>query len=329
MKNKLILLIITFLILIFIFFLSLSIGSVKLNFIQIIKTLFNKEKEQIYELIVLNIRLPRIIFSIFIGGLLAMSGAILQSILKNPLADPYITGISSGAALGATFGIIAGVNNIFLPAIAGAFLTILFVYKASLVYGKINTGSLLLIGVMTGTFLSSIIMLLSTVFNRDLVKVVFWLMGDLSNIEPIYVNLLVFFSLIIIIFVILFSNDLNIIATGEEEAKTLGVNTEFLKTYYFILSSLIVAICVSLSGIIGFVGLIIPHIIRYFIGSDNRFLLPASFILGGIFLLLSDTLARFLFLPIEIPVGIITGIIGAPIFIILILNRKNVWISLL
>jgi iron complex transport system permease protein len=324
MKNKLIFLIITFLILIFIFFLSLSIGSVKLNFIQIIKTLFNKEKEQIYELIVLNIRLPRIIFSIFIGGLLAMSGAILQSILKNPLADPYITGISSGAALGATFGIIAGVNNIFLPAIAGAFLTILFVYKASLVYGKINTGSLLLIGVMTGTFLSSIIMLLSTVFNRDLVKVVFWLMGDLSNIEPIYVNLLVFFSLIIIIFVILFSNDLNIIATGEEEAKTLGVNTEFLKTYYFILSSLIVAICVSLSGIIGFVGLIIPHIIRYFIGSDNRFLLPASFILGGIFLLLSDTLARFLFLPIEIPVGIITGIIGAPIFIILILNRKNV-----
>jgi len=324
MKNKLIFLIITFLILIFIFFLSLSIGSVKLNFIQIIKTLFNKEKEQIYELIVLNIRLPRIIFSIFIGGLLAMSGAILQSILKNPLADPYITGISSGAALGATFGIIADVNNIFLPAIAGAFLTILFVYKASLVYGKINTGSLLLIGVMTGTFLSSIIMLLSTVFNRDLVKVVFWLMGDLSNIEPIYVNLLVFFSLIIIIFVILFSNDLNIIATGEEEAKTLGVNTEFLKTYYFILSSLIVAICVSLSGIIGFVGLIIPHIIRYFIGSDNRFLLPASFILGGIFLLLSDTLARFLFLPIEIPVGIITGIIGAPIFIILILNRKNV-----
>jgi iron complex transport system permease protein len=324
MKNKLIFLIITFLILIFIFFLSLSIGSVKLNFIQIIKTLFNKEKEQIYELIVLNIRLPRIIFSIFIGGLLAMSGAILQSILKNPLADPYITGISSGAALGATFGIIAGANNIFLPAIAGAFLTILFVYKASLVYGKINTGSLLLIGVMTGTFLSSIIMLLSTVFNRDLVKVVFWLMGDLSNIEPIYVNLLVFFSLIIIIFVILFSNDLNIIATGEEEAKTLGVNTEFLKTYYFILSSLIVAICVSLSGIIGFVGLIIPHIIRYFIGSDNRFLLPASFILGGIFLLLSDTLARFLFLPIEIPVGIITGIIGAPIFIILILNRKNV-----
>jgi len=324
MKNKLIFLIITFLILIFIFFLSLSIGSVKLNFIQIIKTLFNKEKEQIYELIVLNIRLPRIIFSIFIGGLLAMSGAILQSILKNPLADPYITGISSGAALGATFGIIVGANNIFLPAIAGAFLTILFVYKASLVYGKINTGSLLLIGVMTGTFLSSIIMLLSTVFNRDLVKVVFWLMGDLSNIEPIYVNLLVFFSLIIIIFVILFSNDLNIIATGEEEAKTLGVNTEFLKTYYFILSSLIVAICVSLSGIIGFVGLIIPHIIRYFIGSDNRFLLPASFILGGIFLLLSDTLARFLFLPIEIPVGIITGIIGAPIFIILILNRKNV-----
>lgn len=324
MKNKLFFLITCFFILIIIFFISLSIGSIELNFFHILKTLFNNEKEQIYKLIILNIRLPRIIFSIFVGGLLAISGAILQSILKNPLADPYITGISSGAALGATFGIITGAGNIFLPSIAGAFLTILFVYKASLIYGKINTGSLLLIGVMTGTFLSSIIMLLSTVFNRDLIKVVFWLMGDLSSIEPVYVNLLVLFSLIIFIFVILFSNDLNIIATGEEEAKTVGVNTEFIKTYYFILSSLIVAVCVSLSGVIGFVGLIIPHIIRNFIGSDNRFLLPSSFIVGGIFLLLSDTLARFLFLPIEIPVGIITGIIGAPVFIILILNRKNI-----
>ncbi len=324
MKNKIIFLSVLFFVLIFSFFWTIKIGSINIGYNEIISNILNKNIDGDVKTIILEIRLPRILLSIFIGGLLAISGVILQSILKNPLADPFITGISSGAALGASIGIIAGFSNITFLAFLTSLLTMLFVYRISLADGKINIISLLLIGVITGSFLSSIVMLLSAIFNKDLIKVMFWLMGDLSSMKSIYINITFIFLLIVFLLSFIFSYDLNILSLGEEEAKTLGVNVEFIKFYYFALSSLIVAFCVSLSGVIGFIGLVIPHIMRYFIGNDARFLLPASFLGGGLFLLISDTLARSLFLPGEIPVGIITGLIGAPVFIFLILKRKKI-----
>ncbi len=324
MKNKIIFLIILFIILVFSFFWTIKTGSINISYNEIVSSILNKNINNDIKTIIMEIRLPRILLSIFIGGLLAISGVILQSILKNPLADPFITGISSGAALGASIGIIAGFSNITFFAFLTSLLTMLFVYRISLANGKINIISLLLIGVMTGSFLSSIVMLISAIFNKDLIKVMFWLMGDLSNCKMLYINIIFIFSLVIFFLSFIFSYDLNILSLGEEEAKTLGVNTEFIKGYYFILSSIIVAFCVSLSGVIGFIGLVIPHIMRYFIGNDARFLLPSSFLGGGVFLLISDTLARSLFLPGEIPVGIITGLIGAPVFIFLILKRKKI-----
>lgn len=323
MKSKIIFLIGLFILLFLLIIIVINIGSVKISFKKIISCFLNKEVDSDIKVIIMELRLPRIILSIIIGGLLAISGVILQSIFKNPLADPFVTGISSGAALGAAVAIISGFNNLMFLSFFTAFLTMLFIYRISLINGKLNILTLLLIGVMTGSFLSSLIMFLSAIFNKDLIKVMFWLMGDLSGSKIFYIKLSLVFSIIIFISSFIFSYDLNILSLGDEEAKTLGINVEFVKGYYFILSSIIVAFCVSLSGVIGFVGLIMPHMMRYFIGSDVRFLLPASFFGGGLFLLISDTLARSLFLPGEIPVGIITGLIGAPVFVFLILGRKK------
>ena len=294
-------------------------GSINIGAGEIASILSGKsENTQNYH-IIMDIRLPRILFALIVGGMLGISGAILQGILKNPLVDPYITGISSGAALGASIFIIMGVSSVFFPAMAGALLTMFMVYRLSIVYGKMNITSILLIGIMAGSFFSSLVLLLSAVFNRDIVKVMFWLLGDLSGASvsawPVLLLAGVFGA------AVYFANDLNILMTGEEEAKTVGVNTEFIKTMYFIIASLLTGIAVALSGVIGFVGLVIPHVLRFFTGADMRLLIPSSFLAGGFFLLVSDTLARTVFLPGEIPVGIVTGLIGAPVFIFLLLKR--------
>jgi iron complex transport system permease protein len=163
-------------------------------------------------------------------------------------------------------------------------------------------------------------MMLNAVFSRDLIKVVFWLMGDLSNINSSYIIYSVISAAIVFIGALYFANDLNIISAGDEEAKSLGVNIEFIKVFYFVIAGILTAISVALSGVIGFVGLIIPHIVRFFTGPDMRKMLPASFIAGAAFLLAADTIARTIFLPSEIPVGVITGLVGVPVFIAL-LNR--------
>jgi iron complex transport system permease protein len=289
----------------------------------IISFLTGKEGGSNYD-IIMKIRLPRIIFAVLVGGMLASSGAILQALLKNPLVDPFITGISSGAAFGAACAIIAGVSGLILPSIAGALVTMYVVYRLSIAFGSLSVSRLLLTGVMIGSFFSSLIMMLNAVFSRDLVKVVFWLMGDLSNISPSLAIYGALITLIILAAALYFANDLNIMATGEDEAKSLGVRTEFIKVIYFIFAGVLTAISVALSGVIGFVGLIIPHITRFFIGPDMRYMIPASFLSGAAFLLCADTLARTIFLPAEIPVGVITGLIGVPVFIFLMNRRKNI-----
>ena len=182
--------------------------------------------------IIMKIRLPRIIFAIIVGGMLATSGAMLQALLKNPLVDPFITGISSGAAFGAACAIIAGVSGLIMPSIAGALVTMYLVYRLSIVFGSLSVSRLLLTGVMIGSFFSSLIMMLNAVFSRDLVKVVFWLMGDLSNINPELAIYAIIFTAVILATAVYFANDLNIMATGDDEAKSLGVKTEFINKVF-------------------------------------------------------------------------------------------------
>jgi iron complex transport system permease protein len=303
--------------------LALGFGSVRIGTGEILDFMLGKNIPAQDLSILARIRLPRIIFALLVGGMLGVSGAMLQGVFRNPLVDPFITGISSGAALGASLAIVAGFS-IMPAAMAGAVLTIFTVHRLSVIYGKVNLTNLLLTGVMAGSLLSALIMLFAAVFNRDLVKVMFWMMGDLSSLNPGYLKLAVPAVVLLLAAAMYFSNDLNILSTGEEEARSVGVNAEAVKTIYFIISGLLTGAAVSLSGVIGFVGLVVPHIIRFITGPDQRVLIPASFLTGGIFLLLADTVARTVFLPGEIPVGIVTGLIGAPVFIFLLARRKGV-----
>jgi iron complex transport system permease protein len=321
MKKKFFVLIlfILFLIVVFISFIS---GSVNITIKELFDSFLGKNPNSDNALIVLKIRLPRILLAILAGGVLSVTGAVLQALFKNPLVDPFITGVSSGAAFGATIAIIFNLNSITLLAVLGAVFTILFVYGLSRKNGSLNLYNLLLIGVMVSSFFSALIMFLSALFNKDLVKVVFWLMGDLSITDFILLKYSYIISIIVIIFCIFFSNDLNILSLNEDEAKVSGVRTEFIKTFYFISSGILTGIAVALSGVIGFVGLVIPHVVRFFTGPDLRGLIPVSFLAGAAFLLGCDTIARTIFLPSEIPVGIITGLVGAPVFVFILLRRK-------
>lgn len=284
-------------------------------------------------LIVLKLRLPRIILSALIGASLSIVGAALQGMFKNPMADPYVLGISSGASFGATIAIIFGLESMFLGSSAitlfafiGAILTMLIVYSVSKIGNKVPVTLLLLSGIAISFMLSSLVSIIM-VFNRDQVEnIVFWVMGSVSTAN--WNQVLTLFPIFIICTVILliFSRDLNIMSTGEETAKSLGVDVEVVKKMLIVVSSLLVATAVSVSGVIGFVGLIIPHTVRIFVGSDHRVVLPFSIIVGAIFLVICDTFARSVVPPMEIPVGAITSVLGAPYFIyFLYKNKKKVF----
>ena len=299
---------------------ALKSGSIDVSISEILSGLSGGEGAN--SEIINKIRLPRIFFALLVGGMLAVSGAVLQAALKNPLVDPFITGISSGAAFGAAAAIIAGISNLIAPAIAGAVVTVIVVYRLSVTYAGLDVTKLLLTGVMIGSFFSAMIMLLNAVFSRDIARVVLWLMGDLSNINPSYIMPASIIAACVIALCMYFANDLNILSAGEEEAKTLGVNTELIKAVFFLSASTLTAISVALCGVVGFVGLIVPHITRKFTGPDLRAVIPVSFMAVAAFLVIADTAARTLFLPSEIPVGVITGLIGVPVFIA-ILNSKG------
>ncbi|MCT8978161.1 iron chelate uptake ABC transporter family permease subunit [Clostridium sp. CX1] len=283
-----------------------------------------------HTVIILNIRLPRIILSGIVGMGLSIVGAAFQAMFKNPMADPYVLGVSSGSALGAALAIVTGMDNSFsglgittLLAFAGAIITTIIVYSIAKVGNKVPINTLLLSGISVSFLLSSLISLLM-VFNRESIeKIIFWTMGSVSTASWNQVIMLSIFVIIGLLIFMIFSRDLNIMLTGDETAKSLGIEVENLKKITLIISSLVVAACVSVSGVIGFVGLIIPHIIRILLGPDHRILIPFSAVGGALFMILSDTLARTLASPAEIPVGAITSVIGAPYFIYLLIKNKR------
>ena len=283
-----------------------------------------------YEVIIWKVRMPRVLLSALVGGALAIVGAAFQGVFRNSLADPHILGVSSGAALGATVAMLTGISVNFMGlgaigvlAFLGALVTVFFVYQIARVGGELSTINMLLTGTAMSTMLSAIISLLM-IFNKEQIdKVYMWTMGSFSAANWDKVKFLAVFTIVGFIFLISFSSRLNILMLGEDDARCIGVDTVKTRRVIIVVASLLVAAAVSVSGVIGFVGLIIPHSIRIVCGADNKKLLPYAFFVGAIFLTVCDTLARTISAPTEIPVGIITSVCGAPYFIGLIISRRK------
>lgn len=284
--------------------------------------LFGGMDADMASLILTEIRLPRVIAALLVGAGLAAAGTAMQGLFKNPLADPYVIGTSSGAALGAAISFIF-LNGVMLPylAFSGACLATTVVYLAGQRNGRIPVETLLLAGIAVSLFCSAMLSFLIYNAGEDLHMIMFWLMGGFSNTswDNVMTGLLIVPG--ICAFVIL-AREIDILSLGEEEASTLGVNTDRMKIILLAISAFITGIAVSIAGTIGFIGLITPHIVRTITGPGHRFLLPTVVLTGGLILLWADTASRTFFN--DMPVGIITACLGAPFFMYLIRRRTRV-----
>src|SRR4030042_823800 len=323
------------LLLIIVILLSITMGSVKIPPLRSIRILFQSilgltgAGNETERTIILSLRLPRAMLGGFVGAGPFVSGAPFQALLRNPLADPYILGVSSGAAVGAILAILLGLGTFSfglpLASFLGALLTILLVFYFGRQGGKIHPNTLLLAGVITGSFLSALIMFFISVSRREeLHTIIFWLMGDFSFSNARAILIIFPYILLGVVLLYLRSRHLNLILSGEENAIQLGVDVEKLKLISYLSASLITAASVSACGLIGLVGLIIPHSVRLIFGPDHRLLIPSAALLGASFLIASDTLARTLLAPVELPVGVITAAFGGPFFIYLLKTRKGI-----
>ncbi len=283
-----------------------------------------------YFKIVFDIRLPRILSALLSGVGLSVSGVIFQGIFRNPMADPYVLGISSGATFGVAIsfllpvsGIIFGYGSTMIFALIFALITIMLVFHISMLGNKAHVETMLLTGISMNYLFSALTTLL-LVFNRQtLEKVYFWTLGSFSNSSNRY--LLTLALVVVICSSILYtqSKSLNVLLVGEKDAQSLGIDIRKLKIISILVTSIMLSVVISICGSIGFVGLIIPHIARFLVGPDHKKLIPMSAIMGGIFLIFCDSIARTLFAPKELSVGIITSLVGVPFFIFLLYKRKR------
>lgn len=325
-----------------IFILSLNLGYAPIPFRDILNILGNQVPllntvidasgvDPTYAVIISQIRLPRVICGALVGAALATAGVTYQGIFRNPMADPYVIGASTGASVGSAlvfvFGInisILGINTLPVFAFIGSLVTVLIVYTISRVGSKVPVTTLLLTGIAMSLFQNAIVTYLKTVADDQILHgLTFWLIGSLSSTEnwdKVYAILP--FVVVGAIICYLYSRDLNILALGEDQAQHLGVEIEKVKRILLVAGALMTAAAVSISGLIGFVGLIIPHVTRVLIGPDHRVLIPTSALVGASFLMISDAVSRVIMGSGEAPVGIITAFAGAPFFIYL-LRRKN------
>jgi len=280
-------------------------------------------------IIIFQIRLPRTFMALLVGSGLAVAGVAMQALFKNPLADPYVLGASSGAGFGAALIISLGlVSAIFVPlaAFAGAVIATFTVYALSMIGPRSSVTLLLLSGIAIGTFFSALISYLMFVAGQNLTELVFWLMGGLWASTWQYVEITFPVILVGTIVLYAYARDLNLMLSGEESAQHLGVAVENLKRILLVTVSFIVGVAVAFCGIIGFVGLIVPHVVRTFTGPDHKALIPASALFGGILLIWADIVARSAIPGEEMPVGIITALLGAPFFLYLVRSkRKNIF----
>jgi iron complex transport system permease protein len=281
--------------------------------------------------ILIQIRLPRIVLGFLVGSSLATVGAGLQALLRNPLADPYVLGISSGAALGAAVAILLGIgttvwaiSTLPLFAFAGGLLALVLVYRIAASYGRLPVHILLLAGVLLNAIFSALIMFITSIMdpNRSF-GMMSWLMGTLT--APTYAVMAVLTMYLLLGGLVLMSQAraLDLLSLGEESALSMGVEVDKVKKILFFTAALVTGAVVSVSGMIGFIGMIVPHAVRMIIGADHRLLLPASALVGGAFLIVADTVARTVLAPGEIPVGVVTALAGGPFVILLLMNRKS------
>ncbi|MBN1785652.1 MAG: iron chelate uptake ABC transporter family permease subunit [Candidatus Methanofastidiosa archaeon] len=278
-----------------------------------------------YNTIVLDVRLPRVIVGMLVGIGLSVAGCGMQGLFRNPMASPYVSGISSGGAFGAALAVNIGAIYYLVPLFAFVFssATVFLVYTISRVRGKVSMETLLLSGIAVASFFSALVSLMMYLSAEKLESIVFWMMGGFwaSGWDEVII-LLPFLVLCIPIYVFL-SRDLNALLLGEQDAQDLGINVEATKRFILVLTALLVGACVAVSGTIGFVGLIIPHITRIIVGPDHKVLIPACIFTGGIFMILTDIIARMIIQPSELPVGIITSLFGVPFFLYLLRRRKT------
>jgi len=314
-------------------FLSLMLGGSRLALSGVLYALLHPSVPGADRTIVWDIRIPRTILGLLIGAGLALSGCVFQGMLRNPLADPYTLGISGGAALGASMGIILGFEKFLgyyglpLCAFAGALVSIFLIYALA-VRKNCTVTTLVLVGVVLSFLFSSVVTLLLSVARPEKMNfTILWLMGDLSSAEPKIILPVAVFVLSGIAVTLLFSRDIDVLSLGEEKAGHLGVDVNFVRRILFLSSSLVTGACVASAGIIGFVGLMVPHFIRGFTGPAHERLLPASAIGGAALLILCDTLGRTVISPLELPVGVITGIFGGLFFLVFFLRsgRKEIF----
>lgn len=303
------------------FFVSLLFGSTHIRFVALIQA-FTTTSSNTTHTIIVNLRLPRTICAFITGGLLALAGALMQTLLRNPLADPYVLGISGGAAVASLLGLLLGFSMMIgVFAFIGSLFAMFLVLTLSRTKHHFSSFRLLLTGVVIATGFSAIISFILTISpDQNLRSMLFWLMGDLS-----YAHFAIWQPIVLIIgtaIALFFAKPLNILSRGDLAARSLGINTHRLNLWLYIVSSLLTACAVSIAGSIGFIGLIVPHMLRLLGNSDHRFIIPASVLLGGSLLTLADMLARSIIAPIQLPVGIITAMIGVPLFLFL-LQRDN------
>lgn len=288
------------------------------------------EIAQVYEKIVWQIRMPRILLAGLVGCGLSVVGAVFQGLFRNPLADPHVLGVSSGAAVGATLAILSGAGLHVLGlgligtlAFAGALLTAFIVYRLSCLGNQLPVVNILLTGTVVSTMLSSVISLLMTFHHDKIEQVYLWTLGSFSAANWDKLSFMGIFTVLCCGIMFLFSRELDVITLGSDTAESLGIPTDRMKKILILVASMQVAACVSISGIIGFVGLVIPHCIRMISGPRHKELLPLSGIGGAIFMIVCDTIARNAAAPSEIPVGVITAMLGTPYFIYLLQRNKR------
>lgn len=300
------------------FFVALGLGSADISFSDIVAVLTGTS-DSLNQQIVLQIRLPRVQTGMCVGGMLAMAGCLMQILLRNPLAEPYVLGVSGGAAVFALLAIVSGLSSFWISgsAFAGALLSILLVFVLSRWGNDWNPLRILLTGVVISAGWSAFISFLLAVSPPDqLHGMLFWLMGDLSYVQSSFWNLIVL--AVVLLPSLVYARSMNLLATGDMNAAALGVNVTRLQYFIYFAASLLTATAVMQGGSIGFIGLVVPHLVRILFGSDHRILLPVSVMLGGSLLVIADGLARSLIAPEQLPVGVLTAMLGVPMFLVLL-----------
>ncbi len=277
-----------------------------------------------YHIILTQVRMPLMVNAFLVGGLLALAGVLMQVLLRNPLADPYILGVSGGAACVTLLGMLFGVSFFWLHILSylGALIAMVLVFAIARTPKYWSSLRLLLTGVVIAAGWGALIsFILSLSPDSDLHGLLFWLIGNISTLQISYTGLIVLLAGCLLS--LYFAKPMDLVLQGETFAKMLGVNVKALYLFLFCVSAVLTATAVSIAGTIGFIGLVIPHVVRLCVGSRHKFLIPASILLGGSLLILADTLARSLFSPLELPVGIFTVFIGVPVFLVLLIKSKS------